>query len=365
MTVPKSTLWELDPHTKAKHEILRRYLKAWFPILNSWNGRIIYIDGFSGPGRYKGGELGSPLIALDVAINHRKVRKGELVFWFIDEDQDRILHLKKELQALTIPPHFKVQAESGIFHERLACVLDELEAKGSNLAPTFAFIDPFGFSGIPFALVERFLKQNRCEVFINLMADAINRFLEHPRDNIVRNIVEAFGTNEAIRIAEESGSNRVESLRTLYQSQLRKVAKFVRYFEMRDRNNRVQYYLFFATNNEKGHLKMKEAMWAVDPNGEFRFSDATDPSQRVLFTELVDTTSLAKKLREKFRGQGIRSIEVVCKYVEDETAFLAKHARAVLKEEETADRVRVEPLLSDGKKRRTNTYWNKSMITFT
>jgi len=50
MATPKETLWEIDPHTKAKHEILRRYLNAWFPILNSWNNRIIYIDGFSGPG---------------------------------------------------------------------------------------------------------------------------------------------------------------------------------------------------------------------------------------------------------------------------------------------------------------------------
>ena len=28
---------------------------------------------------------------------------------------------------------------------------------------------------------------------------------------------------------------------------------------------------------------MKEAMWKVDPLGEFSFSDATDPNQRILF----------------------------------------------------------------------------------
>jgi len=53
MATPKETLWELDPHTKAKHEILGRYLAAWFPILGTYHSRIVYVDGFSGPGRYK------------------------------------------------------------------------------------------------------------------------------------------------------------------------------------------------------------------------------------------------------------------------------------------------------------------------
>ena len=34
MALPEPTLWEADPHTLAKHEILKYYLEAWFPILN-------------------------------------------------------------------------------------------------------------------------------------------------------------------------------------------------------------------------------------------------------------------------------------------------------------------------------------------
>lgn len=34
MAAPKTTTWNLDPHTRAKHEILRRYLEAWTPILS-------------------------------------------------------------------------------------------------------------------------------------------------------------------------------------------------------------------------------------------------------------------------------------------------------------------------------------------
>jgi hypothetical protein len=35
-----------------------------------WNGRIIFLDGFAGPGRYAGGEEGSPLIALRALFLH-------------------------------------------------------------------------------------------------------------------------------------------------------------------------------------------------------------------------------------------------------------------------------------------------------
>lgn len=72
MAVPQGILWSIEPHSKAKHEILKKYLQRWFPILGRYHGRIVYIDGFCGPGRYKGGEEGSPLIALKVALDNSK-----------------------------------------------------------------------------------------------------------------------------------------------------------------------------------------------------------------------------------------------------------------------------------------------------
>lgn len=362
MATPTETLWEIDPHTTAKHEILRRYLEAWFPILGSYHPRIVYIDGFAGPGRYKGGELGSPVIALNVAMNHRKAHQGELVFWFIDEREDRIEHLKRELAGMTIPAHFNVRAEAGRFHEKVGPVLESIEADGSQVAPTFAFIDPFGFSGIPFSLIERLLKHARTEAFITFMVDAFNRFLEHPKDTVVQHIVDAFGTDTAIRIAEAQG-NRIEGLRTLYQSRLQQAAEYVRYFEMRDRNDRTQYYLFFASNHELGHLKMKEAMWKVDPDGEFRFSDATNPNQLVLFG--ADTTSvLVEQLRKEFAGKGPVRGAQVRKFVENKTAYLKRHMTTALRLEEKAGRIKGEPKKLNGKPRKARTYPDDARISF-
>src|SRR5207253_10041689 len=49
-------LWNAEPHTLAKIEIVRRYLYLWFRILGTRSNRLTYIDGFSGPGRYLNSE---------------------------------------------------------------------------------------------------------------------------------------------------------------------------------------------------------------------------------------------------------------------------------------------------------------------
>src|SRR5688572_7872743 len=96
MAAPKATIWLLDPPTRAKHAILRRYLQAWTPIL-SLGGfpTIAYVDGFAGPGIYAGGEDGSPIIALKAALEHKERIKATVLFLFIEEHADRAATLKQ------------------------------------------------------------------------------------------------------------------------------------------------------------------------------------------------------------------------------------------------------------------------------
>src|SRR5205814_10140910 len=103
---PKTTLWSIDEHTRAKHEILRCYLAAWLPIMTTTNERIIYLDGFAGPGKYEGGEDGSPIIAIDTFLNHAhgQIRTKEVLFLFIEQDHDRYEYLRQLLAQCSFPP---------------------------------------------------------------------------------------------------------------------------------------------------------------------------------------------------------------------------------------------------------------------
>ncbi len=325
MTVPKDTVWNIEPHTTAKHRILEFYLQAWFSILSKYNQRINYIDGFAGPGRYSGGEEGSPLIALRVAKDHSFPISCQLNFIFIEENADRAKNLELEMERMKLPSDFKVGVINDEFYRVIDGILTELNLSNHSLAPTFAFIDPFGFSGIPMSIIHRLLKIKKVEVFITFMKDSINRFVTDSNNNA--HIIELFGSKEIIDIIKKS-HNRIPDLRKYYQAKLKEVSEFVRYFEMRDSTGRPIYDLFFATNNSLGHVKMKEAMWRFDDEGYFSFSDATDPDQVVLFKRDIDKElfifldSICKTI--------VIEVGTLEEYIKNKTAFLSKHLKKAL-----------------------------------
>lgn len=366
MTKPNETLWEIEPHTKAKHEILQRYLSAWFPILGSKIPRIVYIDGFCGPGKYLGGEDGSPIIALKEALKQPVLANSEVIFLFVDERGDRIHHLENEISLLkklgNFPSNFHVGCTVNEFENTLTGMLDKIQRDGHRLAPTFAFIDPFGFKGAPFDVVKRLLANQRTEVFINIMIDYVNRFALHPSPVDRQHIKDLLGASDSEIDQVVNSQDRVLAFRQLYQDKLHKHAKFVRYFEMRDHRNKIIYYLYFASNHPLGHAKMKEAFWKVDNQSGYKFSDRTDPNQPVLF-ELDPSDNLAQELKRRFIGT-TQSAGKIISFVEDETPYISSQARKALNNLENGNEISVDAIKADGTKRRKGSFPEGVIIHF-
>lgn len=337
-------LWPLDPHTRAKHALLKTYLDRWFPILGKDNQRLNYIDGFAGPGEYQGGENGSPILAIESAMEHltRRTIRPDLIinFIFIESEKTHADHLNRLLDQMRIPEQFKVRVFEGAFRDRIGGILDKIEADKKSLAPTFAFVDPFGFSGIPLSLMTRILNYKKCEVFVNVMVDFIKRFLEHPNDSIKAHFQETFGTNDVLNIPQKPG-NRLNHILELYRRQLSSHAKFVGRFDMHGRQDRKTYSLFFATNAPRGFEKMKEAMWAVDKYTGNKFSDA-DPNPVSLF-ESWGFEPLWDEMRRKFAGKTVKMADLVT-FVIEQTDFLPTHAREILAKREESGEIKVETL---------------------
>ena len=342
MAAPKTTVWELEPHTRAKHEILRRYLQAWIPILIQGGfPQVLYIDGFAGPGRYSKGEEGSPVIAIRAALERRDLIKG-IAFLFIERHEDRAAVLEECLKGLSIPPNFRTKVAGGkTFEEAFEELKQFYITRGRNLPPTFAFIDPFGWKGVPFSVVEFILNQPSCEVFITFMYEEINRFIGH--DDQVENFNSFFGT-EAWRegISLPTPEKRKRFFHDLYLHQLKTKAhaKYARSFQMKNESGTTDYYLFYATNSILGLKKMKEAMWKVDETGEFSFSDATDPKQLLLFTKEPRYEILSKQIQDYFRNREVKCAEVE-EFVVAETPFRETHYKSVLKDLENSEKLHV------------------------
>ncbi len=327
MAAPRTVVWDLEPHTRAKHEILRRYLQAWAPIPTQGGFReILYVDGFAGPGRYSRGEDGSPVIVLHAALGHRDRTEATFRFLFVEKNEDRANVLREVVEDMRLPDNFRVEVRGGeTFEAAFGPFLSSYRTSDSRPPPIFAFIDPFGWRGAPFSIVREIMGYRSCEVLVIFMYEEINRFIDHPHQE--RNFDAFFGTpewREGVGLRDPRTRNRF--FHDLYLRQLREAAgaDYVRSFEMRNEKDRVDYYLFYATNNLRGLAKMKEAMWKVDESDEFTFSDATDLNQAVLFEPEPRCDLLKRRILDRFGGRGTTVGEIET-FVLAETAFRETH----------------------------------------
>jgi len=86
--------------SKIKSEIVAKYFDAWSRIIGKkTQGKIAYIDLFSGPGRYKDGTQSTPLLVLKKAIENSEIR-SRFVSIFTDKEKDNIEILIREVATL-------------------------------------------------------------------------------------------------------------------------------------------------------------------------------------------------------------------------------------------------------------------------
>jgi three-Cys-motif partner protein len=336
----QEVVWEIDRHTLAKHEILKTYLQAWLPIMSRWNERLVIVDGFAGPGVYKGGEPGSPIIALKAFFEHEHKDRitADLVYVFIEENGERVARLSEEIAKLDLPQQVKHIVIRGTYEDEFAAMLDALQDKGASLAPTFAFIDPFGYSDAPLQLSERFLQFERCEVLLYAPLFWINRFLS--RAGQEKALTSFFGTDRWKEAIPLPGAARIRFLHDLLYEQLKTAAglQYVRSFEILASANR-GYHLFFGTNDKKQGLpKMKGAMWKIDPVHGRQYRDTAAPGVEPLFELEPDLGPLREALRDHF-GTRVFSIEEALDFTVVETDYLLEHVK----------RRTLKPLELDGK----------------
>lgn len=322
---PKSTLWAREPHTEGKHLVLENYLKAWFPILGMGrsNQRILFVDGFAGPGEYVGGEEGSPVVAMRVLAEHSAVSRinAEVVFYFIEEKHDRVQHLEGLVHEWEskLPTATKAHVREGSFGSSMKEVLDDLDKQGKLMAPAFVMIDPFGVKGIPMEVIRRILSNPKCEVYVSFMWESMNRHMSTPE--FEPHLTDLFGTEEWTRGMDLPGKERNLFLHRLYRRQLKAAgAEQVVHFHL-FKGNRLKYSIFFGTGHTKGSDLMKKAIWMADSSGDYSFRGGEQDQMDLL---QPDFTPLQNALKERFDGAGWVSIEEIEKFVSSDATIYHK-----------------------------------------
>ena len=361
---PKTTIWPLEPHTVGKHRVLKGYLDAWFPIMTKLNKRVLFIDGFAGPGEYHGGEPGSPLVAIATLRNHRALPSitAEVRFFFVESDPARKSHLESVLarDPASVPAVSKVQVIEGTFDGRMTELLDFLDDEKKRLAPAFVMVDRFGISDTPMAVIQRLLSNPCCEVYVSFMYEAINRFKR--TSEFEPHLDALFGCEswrDGLHLVEPEA--RKDFFYGLYANQLRKAgAKHVVHFDLYE-GNRLVYAIFFGTQNHIGCDRMKAAIWKVSPWGEFNFR-GSNVGQARLGIESPDYRPLVAALKAEFRDSGFVSIVSIERFVmSEQTDFHCGQLRSgALVPMERAGEIEVDP----GSRKKARTYPGGTSIRF-
>ncbi|MBU9766955.1 three-Cys-motif partner protein TcmP [Mycobacterium sp. TNTM28] len=359
------TVWRRPPHTKAKHDILTRYLGAWFGIFGTSrrHQRVNVLDGFAGPGRYDDDQPGSPVLTLNTLLEHRSFATfGDTLFNFIfnEWDDKRFASLQEVLAGVKAsrapwPNTVQIHERNQNFQSLARELLDSIPAD-RQLAPTFAFVDPFGYKDVPMSLIRDLVSHPSCELFIYFDFNSVNRFAN--AGNVDPLLTALFGCDD-YKNAPPADQGRAQFIHDLYERQLRNECDFAHVcsFEMINKSGHTGSYLFFCTRDDQAYDKMKEAMWKLAPGGGYRFDDRL-AGQQVLFEDEANTGPLQDELAQHFAGRTV-PVEEVRQYVIRKTPFHSGQVKVkTLKPMQTAGRI------SSPNQQRKGTFPDGTLIEF-
>lgn len=334
-------LWPLEPATAAKHQLYKRYLDAWWPIMlqpSAHHGhlwpRVTYLDAFAGPGRYEGGEEGSPVFALGRLLDHVAVERMGLSrervrLLFLEKRRDRSTYLRRELErqfgALDeLPVWAEVHcAEAGAAAEAL------LKDQGAWGYPILAIFDSWGNVNVPLGLIRRLAHNRSSEVIVTFGPNWFSRRQKAEPEQL--DIV--FGGRQYWEPAEREGRSdeRWRVWLETYREALHRAGfRFQLQFRIVPRTGQ-PLYLVYGTGNVEGVRVMKDAMWKVDGTDGMGFQDprtrgAPIPGQLALFAGTEDPELL--ELVKQRLDMGPATLEELGSWLLEETArWRARDAR--------------------------------------
>ena len=331
-----------------------------------------YIDGFAGPGQYQGGDLGSPILALETVRGHRAFeqfsRQGNTMeFIFVERNSDFYESLKRKVDDGHWPSSFNIDVQSGEFDKALTQLLDDASRTEGRMPPTLLFVDPFGPAGFPMELFKRLSSFDHVDVLINLNhSEFVQWILPDPRKHVTADRL--YGGPRWRPALPMHGRDRDQFLIDEYKYALRDIGWLATSFEMVNKQNQTAYHLVFGTGSPKGLEAIKRAMRNASQTGEFRYSDRIDSAQPVLMG--LDMAKqypidIGELLFDKYEGQEVAFDRLIEDEINLHPLWLPTDLRSALKHLEFGENPRISDVRNhDGRARRGDSYPGGCYITF-
>lgn len=328
MAVPTGVLWERDPHTAAKHTLLRRYLSAWFPIMANQfrSDGITFLDGFAGPGEYTNSQESSPAIAMAQAMRGEVASYGASTrLVFIENDRRRADHLAGLLEArfpaASRPSGMKVRVCQGKCADLYEKAIADVDGWSG---PLFANLDGWGVD-TNYEIVRRVAQQKSSEVLVTFQDQFFIRFADGEQEAGER----VFGDSSWRQVDHLATPEKKPFLLGLYTQRLHSAGfPHVLTFEMIDELGH-SLYLFFGTTNEVAVRKFKDGLWEVDGIAGQKFRDPRDLNQLSFDILQPDFTPLKKGILGRLDERDHTMAEL-CRYALLDTIYKDTHVKPVV-----------------------------------
>lgn len=248
-----------DAGTDVKLEIYQRYITSWLPTFatqkKSWKfDHIRIFDFFSGPGMDAEGNLGSPLIALQVAIQYAQLAESNgynIYLYFSDKSRKNVRQLQERISTYNIPFNVVVDTSHGPFKHKLRERLPDT-FRSANLL----FIDQFGLKEMTPNVFDCIQGLKGTDLLFFISSWHAARFNQL---NVVRKYIDA---TDYLRDSTFNDSHRnvCAYFRSLIPGSN---PYYVAPFSIKKRSS--VHGLIFGSSHYKGLLKFLQVCWSADP----------------------------------------------------------------------------------------------------
>lgn len=345
---------EIREQSEVKSLLVSKYFWVWAKIIVNTQKRypqhaqrIAYIDLFAGPGRYKDGQLSTPIRVLQSAIEDEDIRQ-RLVTIFNDKDAENVSSLKKSFDEVSGIDTLKYTPQILNF-EVGEDIAQQFES--SKLVPTLFFVDPWGYKGLSLRLVNSVVKDFGCDCIFFFNYNRINMGLNN--DAVKEHMEALFGVERAKQIrAKLSGLNPNERefviVNALSEALQEMSGRYVLPFTFRNSyGTRTSHHLIFVTKNFRGYEIMKGIMAQHSSSIEqgvasFDFNPVNDPQLTFLYELSRPLDELGDKLLKQFAGQTLTTKQIYEAHNVG-TPYILSNYKEALKALEEQGKIRCTP----------------------
>jgi len=299
------------PHSQAKLDLYETYLKHYLRVLGltPFVSKINLFDIFCGIGKYKDGNIGSPLITNNVIkemnneILSSNKKLKQITVSINDKDKSKIDNVKeileKDLISNCIYNFYNLDADEML--DKVSLQVNYIDKSERNLV----FIDPYGYSNIDKNKIYSILKNDKSEIILFLPVMQMYRFVDIANNDLDRKCYEDLRKfifsffPSTHKIHSENGIENIFD----FINEIKKALSFdERYYTCShyiERGNGNYYAIFFITANIYGLEKMVETKWKTDPNNGkgFRQNSIQNTLFQPEFIE-IDKNQNIDKLKE-------------------------------------------------------------------